>query len=397
MPLQCDYNEIKAYEVNRNGFLKLWFKAGRANYPMTYLNEDGTTRKEIITKKALFNPDSINSSIGQPITLNHPPEAVYGGNWKQYTKGATLQEYLEDNDDLILAAIIYDSELRDKILSNQYKYVSSGYFPKKELNSDGMYLQLFRDYNHFSILSEENQPRAGEESRVLLNVDSVPSFEDELPKQETKRKFFDFGLNKIILTHDSVIDTPTEDKPSIENKPSTEDEPTKSEDEPNIEDKPNTEDKPITEEKTPTDHPVDDKNNTESSSIVDTSENQPNTDAMDKDLFKKLVKLHIQYDSVLTEHGKTIDEESDDINQLRRDILSCYYPETEVNKISDAQLDGFFLNFELNKKMIVDSLGKSGNTKESKNKASQEKINQDAIENAMQEYINKLSGKAAAA
>jgi hypothetical protein len=44
-----------------------------------------------------------------------------------------------------------------------------------------------------------------------------------------------------------------------------------------------------------------------------------------------------------------------DSGKLKREILGCFYPVEQINKLSDSNLDGFWINFELNKELILDA------------------------------------------
>lgn len=67
----------------------------------------------------------------------------------------------------------------------------------------------------------------------------------------------------------------------------------------------------------------------------------------------ELVKLYKEWEEVLIENGKTIDYNSDS-SALKKQILSCFYPEAEINKFSGEGLHGFWTHFQLQKDSIVE-------------------------------------------
>jgi hypothetical protein len=279
MPLQlnCDSQEIKNWEITPEGYMKLWIAVATANHDLVY-----DSRTEFIAKENLLNKDSINSAIGKHLTFNHPPQAVSSANWKDYSVGVALQEYAEDGDNLLMASMIYDTDIIDGIKSGKYKYVSSGYSAvKKEINQDGKIEQTQRAYNHFAVLDEEHEPRAGKTCSVRV---------------------FDMPTNKDSKNNTSATNT---------------------------------------------------ANNTDSdkgSFVTNDSDGKINV--------AELIGLHTEYDSVLIENGKKPDFNMD-ASTLKREILGCFYPEEQIKKLPANNLDGFWINFELNKELILDAQEKS--------------------------------------
>lgn len=177
--LNSDSRTIQNWEETKDGYLKLWLSIGVGNKELNY---DG--KIEYITPEDLVNPESINSAVGKPLVLNHPPNAVNSNNFKSLAKGVSLQEYSQDGDDVYMAAIVWDKDLKEGIKSNKYSATSSAYFAKKLTNQDGKTRQLSRYYNHFAVLSEEFTPRAGTTSKILiLNNDSDDMTTDKVEEK----------------------------------------------------------------------------------------------------------------------------------------------------------------------------------------------------------------------
>jgi Uncharacterized protein conserved in bacteria (DUF2213) len=271
LELNCDSLPIKNWEITPEGYMKLWIAVATANHDLVY-----DSRTEFIAKDNLLNKDSINSAIGKHLTFNHPPQAITSGNWNQYAVGSVLQEYAEDGDNLLMASMVYDRQVIDGIKSGKYKNVSAGYSAvKKEINEDGKIEQLQRAYNHFAILDQDHEPRAGKTCSVRVF---------DMPNKDSKNK---------------------------------------------------------TSEK-------------ETANSTDSNKESKESFVTNKLDVAELIGLHSQYDSVLKEKGKEPDF-SMDSTELKRNILYCFYPEEQIKKLSDSNLDGFWINFELNKELILDA------------------------------------------
>jgi hypothetical protein len=168
--LNLDSEPIKNWEETTDGFMKLWLSIGVANKDLNY----DAGKVEFIDVDELVKPVSVNTAVGRPVTLNHPPSAISTKNFNRFAKGLSLQEYAQDGNDLFMASIIWDEELKQGIKDKKYTHTSSAYYAKKAPNQDGKMKQSDRVYNHFSVLSPEFQPRAGLTSKVLLlNQDST--------------------------------------------------------------------------------------------------------------------------------------------------------------------------------------------------------------------------------
>lgn len=292
--LNCDSLPIKNWEITPEGYMKLWIAIATANKDLIYENNDGTTRKEFISKENLLNKDSINSAIGKHLTHNHPPQAITSNNWREFSIGSALQEYAEDGDNLLIASMIYDQKIIDKIKSGQYKYVSAGYSAQKQaINQDGKIEQKQRVYNHFAILDENHEPRAGK--TCSIRAFNIPNKDSKNSTNQQNNQNNNNSENQNLFG----------------------------------------------------------ANNSNSSSSNSQPNNQTNSDAFNSglNLGKELAKLNTQYSGILQENGKVFNWDAR-LNDIRRDILSCYYPEDKVQNISDVNLDGFWVSFELNKDIL---------------------------------------------
>jgi hypothetical protein len=284
IPLNSDSYLIPNYELTKDDYLNCWAVLGVANQNLKYPD-----RIEYTIPEHLFNEDSITTAMGKPICRTHPPRALNAHNRQKYAIGSLLQEYSQDGDKLVMAAQIWHPPTIQEILQGKIKYTSAGYQPIKQLNEDGRYLQIFKEYNHLAVLPEDYAPRAGEQSRILNLDDSAEP--EELNMQQNNQQ---------------------------------------------------------------------------------TNEN-----------IGERVELWSEWRPFIIANNKTIDFNLDS-RGIKKLILSCIYPEKTLRSLNnDSLLDGFWINFELNKDSILD-------TRQEEQEYSQ---NQDSKTSAYDAYVAKITGK----
>jgi hypothetical protein len=311
-----DSQPIGNWEETEEGYIKLWISVAVANKDLEYFHEDGTKRIEYIDENDLFDPESLKTAIAKPFTINHPPEPVLINNHRKYSHGTTLQEIINDSGRLTVASVITDPDTCQKIKSKEIKYTSSAYRALKIPQDDGRLKQTKRRYNHFALLTDDNQPRAGIDSCIILdskgnepmttqeNTPATTTTHETEINQPTMKEMFDAitGLGEAIKTAlGSVPSTATVPVPVTEN--------------------------------------VDSKNETTNAT--------ENIDS--KSETKECVRLWSEWKSIVEMNNKTVDFNLDS-EGVKRLVLSCFYDEAIVKKLDTTQkLDGFWLNFEANK------------------------------------------------
>jgi hypothetical protein len=310
-----DSGKIKNFERTPEGYLKAWIPVGVADKILNYGD-----RKEIINLDSLTNEKTTNSLVGKPITLNHPPAAINSTNHRKYAVGTFLQEHNTDNNVVYHAAIITDEDVANKVETGELKYVSSGYFSDKKPNTDGTIQQLNRSYNHGSILTPENQPRAGEMSKIFLQTDSLDLTElnlsDAAPQIDSEVVENKSNLQGLTESDSLSCDATS----SLETESITET--TKS----------NTNKRPKTENKTVT---------TESKTGTIKDEKTMKVDA--KEIASR-VELISEWKQLLTEEGVSINYDSSTA-EIKKQILSCYYPKELLSGLNLDSIDGFWVGF----------------------------------------------------
>ncbi|MCK5609868.1 DUF2213 domain-containing protein [Candidatus Pacearchaeota archaeon] len=166
---------------------------------MTYILNDGSTRRELVNEDTLFNPDSMHTLHMKPVTDTHPPErSLDSRTVKRRKVGMTGETVKRDGEFLTTSLIITDQDAITSVDSGR-KELSPGYrcdllLEPGEFNGecyDG--IQLNRQYNH---LATCDKARGGSDLKLHLdNVDHLDGFEvnekyssDTKESQPIKRK-----------------------------------------------------------------------------------------------------------------------------------------------------------------------------------------------------------------
>lgn len=173
---RIDRGSIESH-YDSNGFLHVDGLAAKVGV-LTYMNADGTTRKELVTPEVLFNSDSIASIAGVPITIGHPPTGLINpSNYQKYSSGSVKVANRKGNS-LQVNISVNNADAIESIKTGK-KELSCGYEVELEFKP-GIYngqhydaIQKKRIYNHLALV---NGGRAGSECR--LNLDAAQQIEE---------------------------------------------------------------------------------------------------------------------------------------------------------------------------------------------------------------------------
>ena len=141
---------------------------------ISYMNRDGSIRRELRIAEEVFKPESLETLKGIPVTDEHPPEGLLTSeNTKDFQRGHTHDEVKQDGDYVVTKATVTDKSLIEKIMNGRLE-VSCGY--KCDLEEvpagskfDGIeYHGIQRNirYNH---LASTSRGRAGPFARFRLD------------------------------------------------------------------------------------------------------------------------------------------------------------------------------------------------------------------------------------
>jgi hypothetical protein len=167
--IRVDTGRIFKSEKTDEGFLRVWMTVSRTGN-LTYRNDDGSKRIEVVEPKTLFDQTSLNTVWGKPITYGHPRidnrySLIDSKTTGNFQKGMSQQGMMIDSDFLTVVGVITDENTIQKVESGENQ-VSAGYKADVVERGDGIYEQLNRRYNHFAIVP---QGRAGENVKVHLD------------------------------------------------------------------------------------------------------------------------------------------------------------------------------------------------------------------------------------
>ena len=137
----------------------------------TYINPDGSTRKELRTPEEVFKKDAMDSFKLLPMTDDHPQEIVNSDNYKELSIGYTGEDVKKDGDYLISNLKITHNDSINQILNGK-RGLSCGYTTDL-VKKDGIHNGESYDYiqtnirgNHLAIV---DMGRAGEMARLKLD------------------------------------------------------------------------------------------------------------------------------------------------------------------------------------------------------------------------------------
>lgn len=200
-----DLSTIEPPAITSQGYLKADAIATRAGI-FLYRMGDGSIRRELRHPDDVFNPDSMRSLGGIPVTEDHPREPLDAKNTKKYAVGYTADGVTRDGDYLRTRVTVTDQGSIDQVITGQKKELSCGYLTDV-LMETGDYMGEPYDarqtnivYNHLALVT---QGRAGPEARVKLDAaDAVME-----PKEDGQQKI-STQEKKNLLTSEASVESP---------------------------------------------------------------------------------------------------------------------------------------------------------------------------------------------
>jgi uncharacterized protein len=179
-------------EVTDEGFL-----VGRAIVTnigvFTYLNPDGTTRRELRLPEDVFAQESLDSYIGKPMTNNHPAQSVDTDNVKDLDVGTIMSPILHDEYHVSTGYVIKDKATIADVKMGKVA-LSCGYSLDLDWQS-GVWMGMQYDciqrnirVNHIAVV---DRARAGDAARI--RVDSNTNYSVQIIEE-------DFMAEKVLRT-----------------------------------------------------------------------------------------------------------------------------------------------------------------------------------------------------
>lgn len=190
-----DFAQLKATKTDE-GYLVDTPIVGRVGV-QTYINADGTVRKEFRPPEEVFNADALASFVGKPMTDGHPQGGVNAGNFKKLTIGTMLSAGKQDGDYVRAEIIIQDAEAIAKAIKGGVRELSLGY----QVNLDetpGEYngekydaIQRNIRANHIALVP---RARAGKMARLNLDAGHAHQITEVLMTDKLGRVRLDTGI-----------------------------------------------------------------------------------------------------------------------------------------------------------------------------------------------------------
>jgi len=164
---------------------------------LTYVMNDGSLLKELVTEEALFNVDSMNSLKMKPVTNNHPLEGEVDSSNADFRQVGSTGETVEKEGEFLMTTLVVtngdsleDIEMGRQQLSPGYDVellFSPGVFKGEQFDA----VQITRTYNHLAIV---DSARGGNDIR--LRLDSVGASGYEKLSMQNKNKNSDQKPNE---------------------------------------------------------------------------------------------------------------------------------------------------------------------------------------------------------
>jgi hypothetical protein len=112
----------------------------------------------------VFDPQSMASFEGAPITMGHPDGLVDSNTWKHLAVGH-VQNVRRNGDHLVADLLIHDARAIDAVRNRGWRSVSAGYDANYLPNGRGLRQVGIRG-NHLAILSPQEDARCGDACQI---------------------------------------------------------------------------------------------------------------------------------------------------------------------------------------------------------------------------------------
>lgn len=167
-------------KIDDNGYLRIDGVVAHVGI-LEYMDDDGTVIREFVPEETLFEPASLESLAGAPVTLQHPPEMVTPSNYKQYSQGSVNGIPRRDGDNLIASMLVIGNEALHAVEYDGVSELSPGYSvdldetPGEWQGQKYDRVQRNRRYNHQAIV---DAARGGSVCSLRFDGANVPNNED---------------------------------------------------------------------------------------------------------------------------------------------------------------------------------------------------------------------------
>lgn len=170
MPLRFDKGSLRSPEVLTSGWLRVDAYLTRTGI-FTYLNPDGTLRRELRLPEEVFSPATLDSFAMVPVTNDHPPGLLDADNTRQFQVGQLSENIKRDGDFVASRLLVTDAAAIADIRAGKVE-LSCGYDCELEMTPGktdaGEYDAIQRNIrgNHVAIV---DKGRAGPAAKIKMD------------------------------------------------------------------------------------------------------------------------------------------------------------------------------------------------------------------------------------
>lgn len=167
-------------KIDDNGYLRIDGVVAHVGI-LEYMDDDGSIIREFVPEETLFDPASLESLAGAPVTLQHPPEMVTPSNYKEYSQGSVNGMPKRDGDNLVASMLVIGNEALHAVEYDGVSELSPGYSvdldetPGEWQGQKYDRVQRNRRYNHQAIV---DAARGGSVCSLRFDGANVPNNED---------------------------------------------------------------------------------------------------------------------------------------------------------------------------------------------------------------------------
>lgn len=167
-------------KVDENGYLRIDGVVAHVGI-LEYMDDDGSIIREFVPEETLFEPASLESLAGAPVTLQHPPVMVTPSNYREYSQGSVNGMPRRDGDNLVASMLVIGNEALHAVEYDGVSELSPGYSvdldetPGEWQGQKYDRVQRNRRYNHQAIV---DAARGGSVCSLRFDGANVPNNED---------------------------------------------------------------------------------------------------------------------------------------------------------------------------------------------------------------------------
>lgn len=198
MTIVLDYGQVQSAKKMADGSYRIFGRIAVADRSMTYLNADGSTRKEQISRKELFKPESTDSLKIQTITYPHSTEDLTPDTYQKFAAGSTGNLVLAgvDGDFLNVVGALRRRDAIDAYESG-IRELSPGYM-RTLVEADGKLWQTNRDYFEVALV---DRARGGADVRIKDGINDYARFD---PSQLNEQWINYWAAESVGLNQDAI-------------------------------------------------------------------------------------------------------------------------------------------------------------------------------------------------